>query len=125
MASVIADTSSPSRYITYRALFHYIYTCTISYTPLASSYAVALGTAEADNEPLDYLSRREYLVACVDGKSTIQPQGDCPCSPHALYCLLDELDICAELKERTHGHIVSCYTVENVRGSNKASGCLR
>lgn len=94
-------------------MLYYIYTCSTMYTPLASSWNVARDTAEKASAPLDYQSRRAYLLACI------RPNIKCPsCSPQALYRLLDQLDVCTELQERTLLHIISCYNVENVSCSS-------
>ncbi|SCZ96104.1 BZ3500_MvSof-1268-A1-R1_Chr8-1g10007 [Microbotryum saponariae] len=98
-------------YHSYRALLHYLYTDSITFAPLASTYHVARDAALAFDTPFPFSSRRAYLLA-----NTPWPQskgGAGPCSAKAMYRLADKLGL-PELKERAYEHIVKSLTAQNI-----------
>ncbi|KDE03163.1 hypothetical protein MVLG_06320 [Microbotryum lychnidis-dioicae p1A1 Lamole] len=98
-------------YHSYRALLHYLYTDSITFAPLASTYHVARDVALAFDTPFPFSSRRAYLLA-----NTPWPQskgGAGPCSAKAMYRLADKLGL-PELKERAYEHIVKSLTAQNI-----------
>ncbi|KII83022.1 hypothetical protein PLICRDRAFT_47435 [Plicaturopsis crispa FD-325 SS-3] len=128
-------------YSTYRAALYYIYTDSIIFAPLTSSFiasAHAEGTtgdpsssppATAQNpgdsqmnsgkssQPSDEVPAA--AAAPTTRKGWIQqwqknhPGRPAPCSAKAIYRLADRLDL-RELKERASGHIIKSLTAENI-----------
>ncbi|KAJ3535861.1 hypothetical protein NM688_g6921 [Phlebia brevispora] len=109
-------------YATYRAVLYYIYTDTITFAPLASSFpsytmststsSINTGSAQGSKsfsligEPS---TRREWLRAW-EARHPDKPR---PSSAKAVYRLADKLDL-QDLKERAFQHIIKSLTVENV-----------
>lgn len=114
-ASSVLDARS---YSTYRALLHYLYTDSISFSPLASTYYVAKDYAATNSLPFPYASRRAYLLALSPPSMPgIAASNDsnavAPCSAKAIYRLSDKMGL-VELKERAFEHIVSSLNAQNV-----------
>lgn len=132
MRVVVKDVA----YSTYFAVLHYLYTDTIRFAPLSSSFnttphvtisttstqtpnesqanlGATLRTAQSQGEPSTSVaarSRREWLQQWERdnaGKIAL------PCSAKAVYRLADKLDL-RELRERAFQHITTSLTVENV-----------
>ncbi|GAA5919549.1 hypothetical protein JCM1841_001004 [Sporobolomyces salmonicolor] len=102
-------------YSTLRALLNYLYTDSISFSPLASTYYVAREHAAASGLPFPYASRKAYLLAHspahapeASGKGKVGP-----CSAKAIYRLADKMGL-SELKERAYEHIVQSLTAQNI-----------
>ncbi|GAA6040102.1 hypothetical protein JCM8097_002029 [Rhodosporidiobolus ruineniae] len=111
---------SDAAYSTLRALLFYLYTNTITFSPLASTYYVAKDAALSSSPPVafPYTSRREYLLA----HHPVLPQhqgaggegaGPGPCSAKAIYRLADKMGL-QELKDRAREHIVKSLTAQNI-----------
>ncbi|GAA5856516.1 hypothetical protein JCM8547_008781 [Rhodosporidiobolus lusitaniae] len=101
-------------YSTYRSLLHYLYTDSISFSPLSSSFYVAKDAASSASLPFPYPSRRAYLLA--HSPLTVSGPGGGgvpPCSSKAVYRLADKMGL-AELKQRAYEHVVSSLTSENI-----------
>lgn len=102
---VVTDAS----YTTFRALLYYLYTDSITFAPLSSTYIVAKENAQATNSPFPYSNRRSYLQA--NSVSTgLLPRS---CSSKAIYRLGDKLGL-SELKERACEHIMRNLTASNI-----------
>ncbi|EMD31420.1 hypothetical protein CERSUDRAFT_163065 [Gelatoporia subvermispora B] len=111
---VVRDAS----YATYRAVLYYIYTDTITFAPLASSFlhrpseTDSANIAAPDARPH---SRTEWLAQWDVRHNTPEapsrrPQ---PCSAKAVYRLADRLDL-PELKARAFRYIVRSLSPENI-----------
>ncbi|BGP22026.1 hypothetical protein Rt10032_c18g6015 [Rhodotorula toruloides] len=105
-------------YSTYRALLHYLYTDSISFSPLASTYYVAKDYAATNSLPFPYASRRAYLLALSPPSmsgiaSSNESNAVAPCSAKAIYRLSDKMGL-VELKERAFEHIVSSLNAQNI-----------
>ncbi|ORY43939.1 hypothetical protein BCR35DRAFT_311190 [Leucosporidium creatinivorum] len=102
-------------YQSYRSLLHYLYTDSITFAPLSSSYHVARESAALAGTPFPYESRRAYLLANTPfpTASTTGAGGVGPCSAKAIYRLADKIGL-NELKERAFDHIVKSLTVQNI-----------
>ncbi|SCV67208.1 BQ2448_5854 [Microbotryum intermedium] len=98
-------------YHSYRALLHYLYTDSITFAPLASTYHVARDAALASDTPFPFTSRRAYLLANTPWPKSKGGAG--PCSAKAMYRLADKLGL-PELKERAYDHIVKSLTAQNI-----------
>lgn len=103
---VCADSLILRSYITYRAMLFYLYTRTIDFTPLASSFLVELDP-KSEN-PLN--SRRAFLLS----KSTRTVTDIEPASAHCIYRLADKIDL-QELKALAKKAIVDGFSFENMR----------
>ncbi|GAA5900466.1 hypothetical protein JCM6882_001254 [Rhodosporidiobolus microsporus] len=101
-----AITVTDAGFTTYRAMLYFLYTERITFTPLASSFTVALVT---NNETGPNSSRRAFLLS--NAKKTSDPVE--AASPHAVYRLADKLDI-PELKKRAKEAITSGFTTRNI-----------
>ncbi|GAA5991610.1 hypothetical protein JCM10908_005789 [Rhodotorula pacifica] len=112
---VVADAA----YSTFRGLLHYLYTDSIQFAPLASTYYAARDHAAATEQPFPWPSRRAFLLAhspqhltgATTGIGGAQTAG--PCSAKAIYRLADKMGL-AELKERAYEHIVQSLTPQNI-----------
>ncbi|GAA5850768.1 hypothetical protein JCM9279_003914 [Rhodotorula babjevae] len=110
-------------YSTFRALLHFLYTDSISFTPLASTYYVAKDLASSSGLPFPYASRRAFLAAqapslAVDahtgaGAGVKSAAHVGPASAKAVYRLADKMGL-VELKERAYDHVVSSLTSQNI-----------
>ncbi|GAA5861912.1 hypothetical protein JCM1840_006872 [Sporobolomyces johnsonii] len=102
-------------YSTLRALLNYLYTDSISFSPLASTYYVAREHAAASGLPFPYASRKAYLLAHSPAYAPDAPgKGKVgPCSAKAIYRLADKMGL-SELKERAYEHIVQSLTAQNI-----------
>ncbi|EIM86087.1 uncharacterized protein STEHIDRAFT_147607 [Stereum hirsutum FP-91666 SS1] len=121
-------------YTTYRAVLHYLYTDTIRFAPLSSSFlstpppapipTSASQTPAGDSQSqlgatlrtqgdsfssFPARSRRDWLQQWQQNN----PGKPLPCSAKAVYRLADKLDL-RELKERAFQHVIRSLTVENV-----------
>ncbi|GAA6048051.1 hypothetical protein JCM3770_000167 [Rhodotorula araucariae] len=109
-------------YSTFRALLHFLYTDSIAFSPLASTYYVAKDHAATHGLSFPHASRRAYLAA----QAPVAPSGSegtavagvksaavGPASAKAIYRLADKMGL-AELKERAYEHVVSSLTAENI-----------
>jgi len=123
-------------YSTYRAVLYYIYTDSIHFAPLSSSF---YATAKAPATSLQSASDSQVNLGGTGGKAgqasadtfsgqhmnsgtrtewikewaLINPGRTPPCSPKAVYKLADKLGL-RELKERAFEQITKSLTVENV-----------
>jgi len=127
-------------YATYRAVLYYVYTNTIVFAPLSSSFLIASTTPQptesipvapgtenqanlaysqrtghrltgASGEPADSpRSRREWIAQWEKRNGYGKPR---PCSAKAVYRLADRYDI-QKLKQRALQHIIKSLTVENI-----------
>ncbi|KZT42659.1 hypothetical protein SISSUDRAFT_1041276 [Sistotremastrum suecicum HHB10207 ss-3] len=124
-------------YITYRAVLYYLYTNTIVFAPLSSSYPLNTPAPSLHNTPSSAsLLRTSQGQGLLTASRTIQqseeqsegpqtrkrwlkewqsnnPDRVSPCSAKAAYRLADMLDL-TELKTRAFQHIVKSLTVHNV-----------
>ncbi|GAA5892243.1 hypothetical protein JCM8208_001491 [Rhodotorula glutinis] len=110
-------------YSTFRALLHFLYTDSISFTPLASTYYVAKDHASSSGLPFPYPSRRAFLAAqapspspslAIDGHAgSVKSSQVGPASAKAIYRLADKMGL-VELKERAYDHVVSSLTAQNI-----------
>ncbi|GLB38245.1 putative RNA recognition motif containing protein [Lyophyllum shimeji] len=119
-------------YTTYRALLYYLYTDTIVFAPLSSSFIAKNRTSTASGTtstqpatPSDAqghsasqnrtsqqdsaTSRREWIQEWLRK----HPGRPAPCSAKAAYRLADRFDL-RELKERAKQHILKSLTVDNI-----------
>ncbi|PCH39751.1 hypothetical protein WOLCODRAFT_136485 [Wolfiporia cocos MD-104 SS10] len=125
-------------YTTFLAVLYYIYTDTMAFAPLSSSFLASSANASLPNETASSSpmaasegptynqrpamqqsdssvsiaprSRREWLVQWASVNGPGKPR---PCSAKAVYRFADRLDL-QELKERAFGFIVKSLTVDNV-----------
>lgn len=107
---VIEDSS----YLSFKALLYYLYTDSICFSPLASTYHAAREAAQQSGTPFPFSTRRSYLSTIVP--PTHKPAGPGvpgPCSAKAIYRLADKLDL-PELKERASEHIVKSLSTDNI-----------
>ncbi|GAA5952810.1 hypothetical protein JCM8115_002356 [Rhodotorula mucilaginosa] len=105
-------------YSTFRGLLHYLYTDSIQFAPLASTYYAARDHASATDQLFPWPSRRAFLLAHSPQQQAssagIGPgQAAGPCSAKAIYRLADKMGL-AELKERAYEHIVQSLTPQNI-----------
>ncbi|BGP13051.1 hypothetical protein JCM10213v2_000970 [Rhodosporidiobolus nylandii] len=106
---VVTDAS----YSTFRALLNFLYTDSISFAPLASTYYIARDVAAAGGQAFPHLSRRAFLLSHApqippgNGQHTVGA-----CSSKAIYRLADKMGL-DELKGRAYEHIVRSLTAEN------------
>ncbi|GAA5978850.1 hypothetical protein JCM11641_003586 [Rhodosporidiobolus odoratus] len=100
-------------YSTFRSLLNYLYTDSITFAPLASTYYVAKDHATAASLPFAYSTRREYLLA--HSPQLLQGSGSSvgACSSKAIYRLADKMGL-TELKERAYEHVVQSLTAQNI-----------
>ncbi|KAF8236340.1 hypothetical protein L208DRAFT_1422001 [Tricholoma matsutake] len=121
MTVVVKDVA----YSTYLALLYYIYTDTIVFAPLSSSFISARGDsptssmstlpsmpAEAQEHAMQEFTattRKEWIKEWLRNN----PGRPAPCSPKAAYRLADRMDL-RELKERASQHILKSLTVDNI-----------
>ncbi|KAJ2935132.1 hypothetical protein H1R20_g1985, partial [Candolleomyces eurysporus] len=126
MAIVIKDVA----YSTYKAILYYIYTDTIVFAPLSSSFShsklrsppsgtpVVGPASESSNNVLGGpkrnagdgpTTRAEWIVEWTKDN----PGRPAPCSAKAVYRVADKLDL-GELKERASKHIFKSLTVDNI-----------
>ncbi|KAL0960934.1 hypothetical protein HGRIS_005939 [Hohenbuehelia grisea] len=120
-------------YTTYRAVLYYLYTDTIVFAPLSSSFlsstresagtpsssppsvaaSAAQGSIAVGGKPTQNVhtaaSRKEWIADWMRSN----PGLPTPCSAKAAYRLADRLDL-RELKERASQHILKSLTVENI-----------
>lgn len=120
-ALTLSSLTRARSYSTYRALLHYLYTDSISFSPLASTYYVAKDYAANNSLPFPYASRRAYLLALSPPSmsgiaASNESNAVAPCSAKAIYRLSDKMGL-VELKERAFEHIVSSLNAQNVSGS--------
>lgn len=104
------------RYPTFKALLFYLYTDSIQFTPLSSTYHVAKESAVLHSKSFPFPSRRSYLLSITGySKSTTgsKVMAPTPCSAKAIYRLADKLGL-SELKKRAYEHIIKSLTVQNV-----------
>lgn len=117
-----ADGFRNLRYSTFRGLLHYLYTDSIRFAPLASTYYAARDHAAASDQLFPWVSRRAFLLA--HAPQAHQPATGAgvglgggtavgPCSAKAIYRLADKMGL-GELKERAYEHIVQSLTPQNV-----------
>lgn len=105
------------RYTSFRALIYYLYTDSITFAPLASTYHVARDHAAQQGVDFPFTSRRAYLFGNIPPavlQAMTMPGGaPGPCSAKAIYRLADKIGL-PELKDRAYDHIVKSLTVQNV-----------
>lgn len=95
-------------YTSFRALIYYLYTDSITFAPLSSTYTVAKEAAQLTNSPFPFANRRAYLK---QKNSDLQlPQ---PCSSKAIYRLADKIGL-PELKEKASEFIFKNLTAQNI-----------
>ncbi|CAO1624870.1 unnamed protein product [Sympodiomycopsis kandeliae] len=119
---VVRDSS----YATFRSLLFYLYTDSIEFAPLTSSYidSRAIGggdpwgrspsssssSSDFNQEMLRAHSRRQEAIAEYSRKYPLRP---IPCSAKAMYRLADKLQL-TDLKQRSYDHISNSLTVQNI-----------
>jgi hypothetical protein len=118
LSQFVRLTLPRTRYSTFRGLLHYLYTDSIQFAPLASTYYAARDHAVATDQLFPWPPRRAFLVAHSPQQQAssagIGPgQAAGPCSAKAIYRLADKMGL-AELKERAYEHIVQSLTPQNV-----------
>lgn len=112
-----------NRYPTFKALLYYLYTDSIHFTPLSSTYHVAKELAAAQSKSFPFPSRRAFLLSATgysknggvnhNGPNAITNSGPVPCSAKAIYRIADKLGL-NELKKRAYDHIIKSLTIQNV-----------
>lgn len=118
--NVVLTLGSLARYSTFRGLLHYLYTDSIQFAPLASSYYAARDHAASTEQLFAWPSRRAFLLAHVlpqsyaASASLTGNRAVGPCSAKAIYRLADKMGL-VDLKERAYEHIVQSLTPQNVR----------
>ncbi|KAL8277951.1 hypothetical protein RQP46_009583 [Phenoliferia psychrophenolica] len=100
-------------YTSFRALIYYLYTDSITFSPLASNYHSARELALQQDTPFPFPTRRSYLLATAPPAPQTDPANPGPCSAKAIYRLADKIGL-PELKERAYDHIVKSLTVQNI-----------
>lgn len=135
-----SETSTPPKltvvvkdvaYSTYLALLYYLYTDTIVFAPLSSSFIsknqtpgtpVLTASQPSPSETQGNTStqkRNTYQYSTTSRHEWIEewkknnPERPAPCSAKAAYRLADRFDL-ADLKERASQHIIKSLTVENI-----------
>ncbi|KAK0551824.1 hypothetical protein OC846_003095 [Tilletia horrida] len=117
---VIQDSAYP----TFRALLHFLYTDTVNFAPLTSSFLPAdmsideLGgfpstdrdSSTADKFALEMHKAHKKRQEVIDSFCSQNPQKPMPCSSKAMYKLADKLHI-EDLRKRAQDHIASSLTV--------------
>ncbi|KAK4702760.1 hypothetical protein P7C70_g3460, partial [Phenoliferia sp. Uapishka_3] len=103
-------------YTSFRALIYYLYTDSITFSPLASNYHTARDLATQNGTLFPFPNRRSYLIATsipTPHAMTASPSTPGPCGAKAIYRLADKIGL-PELKERAYDHIVKSLTVQNI-----------
>lgn len=114
---IVTDAS----YSTFRALVYYLYTDSVTFAPLASTYQALLEHAQHTSTPFPFASRKAYLQATFPLATTsVDKNGIRPCSSKAAYRLADKLGL-AELKSRAFDFLIGSLTVQNVHPSVSVS----
>lgn len=120
---VVRDSS----YATFKALLYFLYTDTIEFAPLTSSFisggggqrktgaAAAEGAAAAPPQRFNAMmlrahTRRQEVIAEYCRRWPSRPA---PCSAKAMYRLADKLQI-SDLKRRAQEHLCASLTVHNI-----------
>jgi hypothetical protein len=125
-----------SAYLTFKALLFFLYTDTVEFAPLTSSFlpaditvandygntsissAAGTETGRGSNKPTGNFAK-EMAKAHRKRRATIEhyrernPDKPTPCSAKAMYRLADKLDI-PDLKRRAQDHIQMSLTVHNI-----------
>ncbi|MBW0486767.1 hypothetical protein O181_026482 [Austropuccinia psidii MF-1] len=108
-------------FTTFKALLFFLYTDSISFAPLSSTYRCLKDEAMESSVPF-YATRHEYLTAMMTKVAMIgtggQMGGSPPdvslvCSAKAIYRLADKLNL-VDLKARAYHHITKSLTVQNI-----------
>jgi len=111
-------------YTTFKALLYFLYTDSISFAPLSSTYRCLKDEAMETGVPFLYGSRKAYGNAMIARAAFIGsggqsvPSGSAVdsslvCSAKAIYRLADKLNL-TELKSRAFEHITRSLTVQNI-----------
>jgi hypothetical protein len=121
-------------YTTYRAVLYYIYTDTIVFAPLSSSFnssqVAASSSASLPTQLLSESQNNTNVTRATQGDilaksgptsrsgwinewQSNNPGRPTPCSAKAVYRLADKLDL-HDLKERAFQHIERSLTVQNI-----------
>ncbi|PLW30182.1 hypothetical protein PCANC_22149 [Puccinia coronata f. sp. avenae] len=111
-------------YTTFKALLYFLYTDSISFAPLSSTYRCLKDEALETGIPFCYSSRKAYGHAMIAKAAFIGsggqsvPSGSAVdsslvCSAKAIYRLADKLNL-TELKSRAFEHITRSLTVQNI-----------
>lgn len=104
-------------YSTYRALLYYLYTDSVVFAPLRSSFAAGSpespsSAATVPSTAADPASRREWIAMwCQQHPERARHAG--PCSPKSIYRLADKLGL-PDLKARAFAHIASSLSPQNI-----------
>ncbi|KAL9933115.1 hypothetical protein V8E36_007833 [Tilletia maclaganii] len=118
---VIQDSAYP----TFRALLHFLYTDTVNFAPLTSSFLpadmslddlTAFPSTDRDSTSADKFAfemhrahkKRKELIDLYSSQNPDKPQ---PCSAKAMYKLADKLHI-EDLRKRAQDHIAASLTVQ-------------
>lgn len=103
-----------SSYATYKAFLYYLYTDSITFAPLSSSYLVAKELAQGAGVKFPFSSRKEYLRSLCLGSGKEKDRGvGGRASAKAIYRLADKIGL-VELRERAFEWIVKNLSVQNV-----------
>ncbi|KAA1067341.1 hypothetical protein PGT21_001715 [Puccinia graminis f. sp. tritici] len=111
-------------YTTFKALLYFLYTDSISFAPLSSTYHCLKDEALEAGVPFCYPSRKAYGNAVIAKAAFIGSGGQSVpngpavdsslvCSAKAIYRLADKLNL-TELKSRAFEHITRSLTVQNI-----------
>ncbi|WAQ92108.1 hypothetical protein PtA15_16A13 [Puccinia triticina] len=111
-------------YTTFKALLYFLYTDSISFAPLSSTYHCLKDEALEAGVPFCYPSRKAYgnaviaKAAFIGSGGQTAPSGSAVdpslvCSAKAIYRLADKLNL-TELKSRAFEHITRSLTVQNI-----------
>ncbi|POV94356.1 hypothetical protein PSHT_16261, partial [Puccinia striiformis] len=111
-------------YTTFKALLYFLYTDSISFAPLSSTYHCLKDEALETGLPFPYPTRKSYGNAMIAKAAFIGSGGQSVpsasavdsslvCSAKAIYRLADKLNL-TELKSRAFEHITRSLTVQNI-----------
>ncbi|KAH7098623.1 hypothetical protein BKA62DRAFT_832360 [Auriculariales sp. MPI-PUGE-AT-0066] len=109
-----------SAYQTYKALLYYLYTDTIIFAPLSSSFDSSATSTPPSVGPIPQpepvvgpATRREWIQAWRRQHPELARTAGGPCSAKSLYRLADKIGL-MDLKERAFEHIVASLSVANI-----------
>lgn len=102
-------------FTTFKALLFFLYTDSITFAPLTSTYHSLRDAAEANGQVFEYPSRKEFVKASVISSNIngLIGQREVICSAKAIYRLADKLNL-VDLKSRAYEHITRSLTVQNI-----------
>ncbi|CAH7667576.1 hypothetical protein BY996DRAFT_4579384 [Phakopsora pachyrhizi] len=104
-------------YTTFKALLFFLYTDTITFAPLSSTYNCLRDEALENGIGFNFKSKRDYVRNILLPNTSIVnlnlTDQDIVCSAKAIYRLADKLNL-VDLKARAYDHITKSLTVQNI-----------